>query len=703
MSLWLNDHPKKRKTIMTIVLVAFLLQIVIVPQPAYATGWPVIDIAGLLQGAVHWIRTNADKWIEKGLKVAAWKAFQTALQRFLGRIAYETAVWIGSGDKGKKPLLYTKGWKQYLEDAGDAAAGDFIETLADEWSGQADRKKQKGALEKELAIWDDYWTNRNCDQYRNNDTEFRASRPALASSKRTAGPDKIDDVGSFSCFDIQEDRKDIMKELGDLNTNIARTAPFLAAICTPPDGIQLKIALNLGTPSYPKASKCTFSQMRDNWETAVEDPAFLSKFSVSFEPGQSDLGIALDLQSNLLIEQDKKKASDVLTRGADGAFKSVTSGVTGVIQTPARFIDEKARKIIDEAYTPSKEQPPPGLLEGVATIFTNTLISSLGDRLQRGFWSLREVAEKKKSPNLGGLGGRGGSKEVEAVFASLKAVKLQPNSNFDVLSQFQQCPPELKQQLSIYSCVLDPNFADAVRGGSKGPMTVREAMDEGLLHGEWNFGYDDPAQGREPAFNTGYAASSMAKLRRFRILPLGWEFAAQYIRTKNQPYQLQQVVDCFEDPRSPADETLPSGCGQGQGAKNPFWHLVDPNWVLKAPQTNCRAWGPGQQIYKETGQRLDYCADAQDCVVEGENGACTTWGYCTREKNVWRLAADTCDAQYDTCLVVKKDRTDEELSALIRDIWRERTDRYSELRTQIRTTAPEHIKVVQEILDDFGL
>ncbi|MBI4261903.1 hypothetical protein HY624_00050, partial [Candidatus Uhrbacteria bacterium] len=676
MSLWLNEHPKKRKTIVMIVLVAFVLQIALTPQLAFAQ-LVVADPPSMIQRALQWLKEGYTFIIEKALKVAAWKAFQTALQRFLGRIAYETAVWIGSGDKGKKPLLYTKGWKQYLEDAGDAAAGDFIETLADEWSGQADRKKEAIELQKDLEYQNALFANRECSRYGPGSSEYELPRSAVPGSTLPGNPDAVPDTFSTSCLSIAKERVRVQKELNDINTTIARTAPFLAAICTPPDGIQLKIALGLGTPTSPTAPKCTFSKMRDNWEKAVDDPAFLEKFSVSFHPSQSDLGVALDLQSNLLIEQDKRKINEQLTRSADGAFKSVTSTVTGAIQTPARLIDKKMEQVIEDANAAQKEQPPPGLLEGVATIFTTTLVSSLKDRMMKGFWNLREVAEKKKSPNLGGLGGRGGQSEVEAVFTSLKQVKLQENTNFDIVSQFQQCPTELKQQMNVYACVLDANFADAIRRGRGEPMTVREAMEEGLLQGAWNFGYDDPAQGREPAFNSGYAYSSMVKLRRFRIIPVGWEFAAEYIRGRNQPYTLEHVVNCFESADDPINSTWPIECQEqakvdinkdgvinAQDQWNPFWHLVDPNWVLKAPQTNCRAWGPGQQVYKETGQRLDYCSDAQDCVVESDNGTCAAWGYCTREKNVWRFAGDTCDAQYDTCLNVRKEGTDEALSAL---------------------------------------
>ncbi|MBI3626474.1 hypothetical protein HY224_00315, partial [Candidatus Uhrbacteria bacterium] len=94
---------------------------------------------------------------------------------------------------------------------------------------------------------------------------------------------------------------------------------------------------------------------------------------------------------------------------------------------------------------------------------------------------------------------------------------------------------------------------------------------------------------------------------------------------------------------------------------NPFYHLVDPDWVLKAPLYSCRASVPGQTLLVGTTNRKDYCADVQDCVVDSRDGnTCQAWGYCTREKNTWQFNSNSCPSQYSSCRTLTRtsDKTD---------------------------------------------
>lgn len=67
-----------------------------------------------------------------GLETAAKVGIKNSIRSFTEKIAYDTAVWIGSGDANQKPLLYTKQAGEYLEERGDAALGEFLNTLASE-------------------------------------------------------------------------------------------------------------------------------------------------------------------------------------------------------------------------------------------------------------------------------------------------------------------------------------------------------------------------------------------------------------------------------------------------------------------------------------------------------------------------------------------------------------------------------------------
>ncbi|HLC90050.1 MAG TPA: hypothetical protein VJG65_03755, partial [Patescibacteria group bacterium] len=69
----------------------------------------------------------------QGLKDAVFTAANESLRNFLNTMAYDTATWLASGDKGQKPLFYTEGWGEYLKDLADGAAGNFVERLGGNW------------------------------------------------------------------------------------------------------------------------------------------------------------------------------------------------------------------------------------------------------------------------------------------------------------------------------------------------------------------------------------------------------------------------------------------------------------------------------------------------------------------------------------------------------------------------------------------
>ncbi|MDP2708899.1 MAG: hypothetical protein Q8O93_02510, partial [bacterium] len=176
-------------------------------------------------------------------------------------------------------------------------------------------------------------------------------------------------------------------------------------------------------------------------------------------------------------------------------------------------------------------------------------------------------------------------------------------------------------------------------------LTVKQAMDQGYLSANGVFGFT--SDGLEPAYNEGYPYRSMLILRKFRILPMGWEVAAQKIKdnqsqvggTKN----LSDLVNCFS------------------GGDAWCVGLVDPNWVLKAEQNFCKKEGAGPEILSETvsGEgtasslnilRNDtYCADEQSCIKEKSDGSCQAYGYCTEERRKWDFNGKSCEPRDNTC------------------------------------------------------
>lgn len=109
---------------------------------------------------------------------------------------------------------------------------------------------------------------------------------------------------------------------------------------------------------------------------------------------------------------------------------------------------------------------------------------------------------------------------------------------------------------------------------------------------------------------------------------------------------------------------------------SPYCGLVDPNWVLKAPQTFCQRQGAGEEIIsrqfvcdEDTNgdnkilcsgdtpdighwiieRRTDTCADERSCISENEDGSCRAYGYCFEERPSWKFSGERCDQQFVSC------------------------------------------------------
>ncbi|PIV51971.1 hypothetical protein COS18_01190, partial [Candidatus Falkowbacteria bacterium CG02_land_8_20_14_3_00_36_14] len=200
-------------------------------------------------------------------------------------------------------------------------------------------------------------------------------------------------------------------------------------------------------------------------------------------------------------------------------------------------------------------------------------------------------------------------------------------------------------------CVINDSFSTAITE----KMTVGQAMKQGYLNPNGIFGFIS-ADGLEPRYNEGYPYRSMLILRKFRIIPVGWEVAAELVKDSGQTgVNLEYMVNCF-DPndnnyKGPSDGPIGNWC---RG-------LVDPSWVLKAPQNFCAKEGYGPEKISEIiiGKEKDsiliisrdnkYCADEQSCIKEDSNGACQLFGYCTAERRKWDFSSASCEPKYNTC------------------------------------------------------
>jgi len=131
-----SKHHFKRTIIGVFVLVIFFIQIIIfIPKPATAL-FGVGDISfSTTIGDIPRMLTDA---IKDAIQKSGDIAFKNALRTFTQQIAYDAAVKIASGAAGQEPLFQTKSWTEALKDAGNAAGGDFLDTM---FSGEDNKWK----------------------------------------------------------------------------------------------------------------------------------------------------------------------------------------------------------------------------------------------------------------------------------------------------------------------------------------------------------------------------------------------------------------------------------------------------------------------------------------------------------------------------------------------------------------------------------
>lgn len=449
-------------------------------------------------------------------------------------------------------------------------------------------------------------------------------------------------------------------------------------LCSPSIQFELKIQLGLMDDLKPEEPKCNFNDIVNNWKSfsnSLETGEVLEQFIPVFEPGQTPIGFSLDVMDGLIEEQEKAEQEQVLKflgdAAAGGGFGPIADAVSGRIKSPQAVVEKE----FDTAYKNREENPTKysqatsaaAIARGaVGSIFTNmamtfsqTLIARLWNKLVNGLLPSEELMALQPDLILDSEGalvqGRSGQQKAlqsRYLYASPRNVAI-----YDPLIEFSSCPGS---DVGPNHCVIDGQFASAVRIGDTFPISVQEAIDKKMLNADWPL---IPASAREkdldPFCHTyGYCESNLKKLRAARIIPIGWELAA----AKSNPTAfatLGQVVAGFNDCN--ADEEADS--------QHPWCHMIDPKWVLKLPPTMCRAEVNGPTLKSpEASVRGELCVDAPTCLRQDDYGACVGgWGYCMRERNAWRFNGDQCPAEFNSCLALSA-RDGEQVALLMNTV-----------------------------------
>jgi hypothetical protein len=414
-------------------------------------------------------------------------------------------------------------------------------------------------------------------------------------------------------------------------------------LCEPSFAVKMQVGLGLTRQVRPAAPACTFRKMVANWEESLDDPKFLENFQDMFKPESNDLGYALSLQT--AFTENINKEDDLASKKliGNGGWLDVRSISGNTVGLPSK--DSANYKLEMEAFLQAETlTQTTGTFLDAVNIFLNQLAITLFNRLMG---SLNTKDQSITSPYAGDYGGftnynadpSSGQTSANDKFRKILEPNFNVRGDYNILAELTACPDP--QKAGPTNCVIDEKFRQAIVDRK----TVGEAVAEGYLNPNAAFGY--LANGLEPNYLEGYPYRSLAILRKFRIIPVGWELAAQKLKKDGRSVTIKQALDCYK--------------GSGDGICVGLTSLIDPNWVLKAPQNYCKKEGPGPEILslQTVGEGFEssvallrndsYCADEQSCIKENDDGSCQYYGYCTEEKRTWQFNADSCEPVYNTC------------------------------------------------------
>ena len=435
-------------------------------------------------------------------------------------------------------------------------------------------------------------------------------------------------------------------------------------ICHPPDlNIDLKIRIGLhGAAGLDGGPKCKLSDIKKNWSADALSSKYgglvptnkndlAKKMQGMVQADESDVGFSMESSVKLGENTQKATTGATLARNEGQGVKPMEGAISGKITNPAQTLKETIAKDTKNNPTAGAEQTQAQLNAALASgmtdlfpftavVFINTFLTQVLQNFMSGgtlfgicvTGDCGDESGSNANDNLtnsqsAGLAAVGRADIERAITKALKANPT-PVNDYDLTAQLFNCPDDS----GTYNCAADDGMLKAVQQANLGvPMTVQQALDQDFLHKNWKLIPPSRQENESTkSCDTAYCYANLKVLRQARILPIGFEMAAAAVG-RDEEAKLGDVVAAFNVP----------------GSK--YYHLIDPNWVLKLPVSRCRNEAYTAVPLAGGAARLQECVDLQSCVGFDSSGNCYAWGYCTREKNVWRFGLDSCDPQYRTC------------------------------------------------------
>ncbi|MDA3803048.1 MAG: hypothetical protein PF488_04140 [Patescibacteria group bacterium] len=669
-----NKKSFLKKGIFFFLSLTMVFSLMSAPKPVYAQN---TDFANLAQAIKDFFDTQIGKAIQKAGSIA----YQRTLSNALNKISYDAANYIGSGGRGQSELFVTEDWGSYLKNIGDEAAGDFLESFVRNLDSSDDQKSCEERtydcynecyqIEYGESFPDDYDNDKAYtemlelkDFSDNQNTTLciqQCEKAATSCSGRGAaiGTSRVIDDGSdYNSFDVCQ-----------------------------PSSVEAKLKISLGLSDSINGSdrasgpNCTGSEIINNWGEGIEgvydkiesiqDGSLFANINDYFDPRGNDLGIYLMADSDMTKKVDKTYSVKSSSLEANQGWLDVRN-IAGVLEgTPleARQAEQEARDIKTQNFGKTTGD----ILVDASNLFLNQLAVSAYNNVMRKLSdksSNQNLSDYSSDPGQSTLSGESRMKEKTRV---LIEPQFESKSDYSILAELFSCPDP--ENPGYNSCVINDRFMQAINEG----VTVGEAIEEGYLNSSWRIEKDYYTN----AHNNHFSLRNIKILRKYRVLPLGWEVAIEkaYENEENpKDATLGDLVACFDE----FDE-YDKFSSSFEGLNNDWCEgLVDPSWVLKAPLNYCAKEGAGAQVLssflipgmKDVAYANDtlselmvlrddnYCADNQSCIKEGEGGGCDLYGYCTEEKRTWDFDGNSCSPIANTCQLFTNTESNEKISYL---------------------------------------
>ncbi|MDD3284154.1 MAG: carbohydrate binding domain-containing protein, partial [Patescibacteria group bacterium] len=578
--MYLNKNTKKLSIVSLLIVFLFVFNFNFLCAPKTAHAQVVVDptnlaakIANFVWDKVNWVYTKVYKDIVS-------IAFKKGLQTYMNMLAQEAAKSVVGGGPGQKALWTTDGWKDFNKKAGDAAGASFIDQISKGIASSTgvfiDVCEPPGGLDVKLGM------------------QLKLSKYSLSGSSPLAEPRcSLDDMKK-KWGSLADKLRDDPSSLVKLNGN------------------------SLAQLTGDSSSYAAMNFVKDMVKVKESDIQYVNMTELSFAQ----------------FAEEAKKIAELNRINPDSA-KPATAIITGGIKKPAQVSEEDLAAIRAETKKVS-EISTGSMAADTANIFLNTLVSEgLNKLVQRLFESLAPQPEytplisEEDQPygdySINTI--KGPLDVINRIFESISRISYNLTAkDIDIITELET---DMGDDIisSLNNGSIDSEFAQLLRKAQSGDgLSLKEAVDANYLKKDRFFGFIDinsSASVREPSLEEGYSYTSMQKLRKARIIPVGWELAATYIYEMGQSQKipegcssmgctLDNVISQFDkkghyykDGNS-TTPVLDKYCG---------WRPLssDPYFINKDNKTECESFGNSNDLNIQT---------------KWDGGNATSKGYC---------------------------------------------------------------------------